>query len=107
MEEQSEKNGKLSIDSLEIDEESIVILQEIPHQKLVNRSMWQWEETKMFHSFQESFEADYEIFYPRYLICSKQCTVALGRKLYESGDMPRKESYSIIASMIMATSLWN
>ena len=74
------KELKALIDSLEIDEESIVILQEIPHQMLVNRSMWQWEETKMFHSFQELFEADYEIFYPRYLICSKQCTVALGRK---------------------------
>ena len=74
------KRLKALIDGLKIDEESIVILQEIPHKVLIDRTMWQWEETEMFRSFRESFKADYEIFYPKHLIRSNQCTVALGSK---------------------------
>ena len=72
-------NLKKFIDSLSIDEDDIVVLQEIPHKILVDNSMspWLWEQLEMFRKFKTTFEKSYTVFYPRFLIDSKQCTVAL------------------------------
>jgi len=76
------QNLKDYIDSLCIDDESIVVLQEIPHKILVDKSVspWIWEELEMFRMFKTLFEKHYTIFYPRFLIDSEQCTVALAHK---------------------------
>ena len=70
------------IDGLKINAEDVVILQEIPHMYLVDKSVtpWIWEHQEMFHKFVSMFRNDYKIIYPRYLIDSKQCTVAIVSK---------------------------
>lgn len=73
---------KVYIDSLCIDDESIIVLQEIPHKKLVDKSAspWKWEELEIFRMFKTMFEKNYKVFYPRFLIDSEQCTIALAHK---------------------------
>lgn len=76
------QNLKNYIDSLCIDDEDIVVLQEIPHKILIDKSVspWIWEELEMFRMFKNLFEKCYTVFYPKFLIDSEQCTVALGHK---------------------------
>lgn len=75
-------NLKFYIDNLCIDDESIVVLQEIPHKMLIDKSVspWIWKELEMFRMFKTLFEKNYKVFYPRFLIDSEQCTVALAHK---------------------------
>lgn len=68
---------KTFIDGIQIKEEDVIILQEIPHKILVNRK---WEERSIFQKFKYVFGKDYTIFYPEFLIDSNQCTIALASK---------------------------
>ena len=68
---------KTFIDGIQIKEEDVIILQEIPHKILVNRK---WEERSIFQKFKYVFGKDYTIFYPKFLIDSNQCTIALASK---------------------------
>lgn len=68
---------KTFIDGIQIKEEDVIILQEIPHKILVNRK---WKERSIFQKFKYVFGKDYTIFYPKFLIDSNQCTIALASK---------------------------
>lgn len=73
---------KAFIDSLKINDEDVIILQEVPHKILVDKTVvpWLWKEQVMFQKFKTVFDKDYKIFYPRFLIDSNQCTVGLASK---------------------------
>ena len=73
---------KTFIDGIQIKEEDVIILQEIPHKVLVNGKVrpWKWEECSIFQEFKSVFGEDYTIFYPKFLIDSNQCTIALASK---------------------------
>lgn len=70
------------IDSLKITDEDVIILQEVPHKILVDKTTvpWVWEEQVMFQKFNSVFNKEYKLFYPRFLIDSNQCTVGLASK---------------------------
>ena len=75
------KQLKEFIDKLDMDDESVVLLQEIPHEIYRKFSEgYEWIENEMFNMFKQLFEEDYKIFYPKNLIHSQQCTVAVGTK---------------------------
>lgn len=76
------KKLKTYVDSLCIGEEDIIVLQEVPHKVLIDksRSPWLWEEQEIFQKFRILFEEYYTVFYPRFLIDSQQCTLALAHK---------------------------
>ena len=73
---------KAFIDDLKMNDEDVVILQEIPHKRLIDKTIvpWTWEEQSMFQRFVDTFDKEYKIFYPRFLIDSNQCTIGLGSK---------------------------
>lgn len=73
---------KTFINGIQIKEEDVIILQEIPHKVLVNGKVrpWKWEECSIFQEFKSVFGEDYTIFYPKFLIDSNQCTIALASK---------------------------
>lgn len=73
---------KAFIDSLKIIDEDVIVLQEVPHKVLIDKTVvpWLWEEQVMFQKFKSVFGKDYKIFYPRFLIDSNQCTVGLASK---------------------------
>lgn len=65
-----------------MNDEDVVILQEVPHKRLIDKIIvpWTWEEQSMFQRFVDTFDKEYKIFYPRFLIDSNQCTIGLGSK---------------------------
>ena len=73
---------KAFIDDLKMNDEDVVILQEVPHKRLIDKTIvpWTWEEQSMFQRFVDTFDKEYKIFYPRFLIDSNQCTIGLGSK---------------------------
>ena len=74
-------NLKKFIGRMITNEYSIVILQEIPHEAVdTTTKPWIWEKEKYYYIFKQLFENDYKVFWPKHMIHSKQCTVAVCAK---------------------------
>lgn len=69
---------KSLIDSIIVDKESVIVLQEVPH-KIYDKSgqPWVWRDTSMYQKFLSTFSKEYKIIKPKHLINSNQCTIAL------------------------------
>lgn len=84
-EEELDKNLrdlKVLVDMIICDEDSLIILQEIPH-KIYDKSIqpWQWIDNVFYKKFNTIFSSEYKIMNPKHLIDSNQCTVALCKKV--------------------------
>lgn len=65
------------IDTVMINKNNIIILQEVPHK--IKDNQRGWYNNPLYNKFMEVFQ-NYKILKPKYLIDSNQCTVAVCRK---------------------------
>jgi exonuclease III len=83
------------IECINMGDDDVIVLQEIPH-KIYDKSQqrWAWKENDFYSEFCKLFnQLEYKIIWPKHLIDSNQCTVALCKTTSEWESIAKEKVY--------------